>query len=71
MIRQYLLDLTDGNEETADDFTDQNYADPILLFCRNKELGEVLLTRQPERFCFGIWESRQDMWKDMCLYRRV
>lgn len=39
MIRQYLLDLTDGNEETADDFTDQNYADPILAFLQKQRAG--------------------------------
>lgn len=39
MIRQYLLDLTDGKEETADDFNDQKDADPILAFLQKQRTG--------------------------------
>lgn len=39
MIRQYLLDLTDGKEETADDFNGQKGADPILAFLQKQRTG--------------------------------
>lgn len=39
MIRQYLLELADGKEEAADDFSGQKNVDPILAFLQKQRTG--------------------------------